>query len=65
MRSTKKRKSKGCIYKSKLELVELKAKFCGLITSLSAILLQLKLSKLKLEVLKVQFSAQKKKNKRR
>jgi len=50
---------KGPYYKSKLELQSSSAKFCQLIACLSVIL-QLKLTKLKLEVLKSNLTAEKK-----
>jgi len=42
-------------YKSKLELKSNSSEFCQLVASLSVILLQVKLTKLKLEVLKSDF----------
>jgi len=46
-------------YKSKLELKSYLANFCQLIASLYVILLQLKLTKLKLEILKSDFQRKK------
>jgi len=49
----------GRIIKANLSGSQTRAKFCQLIASLSAILLQLKLMKLKLEVLKFEFQRKK------
>jgi len=49
----------GHIIKSNLSRSRTRAKFCQLIASLSVILLQLKLTKLKLEVLKFDFQHKK------
>jgi len=48
-------------YKSELELKSNSSEICRLIASLSVILLQLKLTKLKLEVLKFDFQRRKEK----